>query len=382
MPSIRCSLQRALDAVTASLGSIGLTVSTAKTDAMLIHPLASARRYTKQLKIVGRRRAPLTGDPCKHAGARRPEAEQLACREQTTPCRPRVGRRRELALSAGDNALPVAPGYAIGYADGVTEAAEAVRCPPPSSSIYACLLPRCKSSSKQRTPGISFHEIPSDPELRAKWLKVISRDDWTPNTTSCYSTVCSRHFGSSDFKEGCTIRKLKKDAVPSIFEEYPAYLQAPKNREISDASAGKREAAAPAVNTPPPKRRAVESQLESPSLPLNDLPSVDVASQELSLMDCSATELPLPLENGASERCITTTCRWTELYVQVSSLFSVSAMDKRKWRRKERDSNARIERLKNTVDKYKQELQKLKEECYVSAFLQVVEKEKDLAASI
>ncbi|KAH7954543.1 hypothetical protein HPB49_019687 [Dermacentor silvarum] len=54
MPSIRGSLQRALDAVTAFLGSIGLTVSTAKTEAMLIHPLASARRYTKQLKIAGR----------------------------------------------------------------------------------------------------------------------------------------------------------------------------------------------------------------------------------------------------------------------------------------------------------------------------------------
>ncbi|KAH7981570.1 hypothetical protein HPB49_025554 [Dermacentor silvarum] len=204
------------------------------------------------------------------------------------------------------------------------------------------------------------------------------RDDWTPNTTSCYSTVCSRHFGSSDFKEGCKIRKLKKDAVPSIFEEYPAYLQPPKNRERSDASVRKREAAAP-VNTPPPKRRAVESQLESPSLPLNDLPSVDVASQELSLVDCSATELPLPLENGASERCITTTVSSLR---QVSSLFSVSAMDKRKWRRKERDLNAPIERLKNTVDKYKQKLQKLKEECYVSAFLQVVEKAKELAASI
>ncbi|KAH7979598.1 hypothetical protein HPB49_010001 [Dermacentor silvarum] len=187
---------------------------------------------------------------------------------------------------------------------------------------------------------------------------------------------------SSDFNEDCKIRKLKKDAVPSIFEEYPAYLQPPKNRERSDASVRKREAAAP-VNTPPPKRRAVESQLESPSLPLNDLPSVDVASQELSLMDCSATELPLPLENSASERCITTTVQ-VDRAVQVSSLFSVSAMDKRKWRRKERDLNARIERLKNTVDKYKQELQKLKEECYVSAFLQVVEKakEKDLAASI
>ncbi|KAH7935351.1 hypothetical protein HPB52_006468 [Rhipicephalus sanguineus] len=33
-------------------------------------------------------------------------------------------------------------------------------------------------------------------------------------------------------------------------------------------------------------------------------------------------------------------------------------MDKRKWRRRERDLNAPIERLKNTVDKYKQELQK------------------------
>ncbi|KAH7958428.1 hypothetical protein HPB49_001614 [Dermacentor silvarum] len=192
----------------------------------------------------------------------------------------------------------------------------------------------------------------------------------------------SRHFGSSDFKEGCKICKLKKDAVPSIFEGYPAYLQPPKNRERSDASARKREAAAP-VNTPPPKRRALESQQESPSLPLNDLPSVDVASQELSLMDCSATKLPLPLKNCASERCITTTVQ-VDRAVQVSSLFSVSAMDRRKWRRKERDLNAPIERLKNTVDKYKQELQKLKEECYVSAFLQVVEKakEKDLAASI
>lgn len=31
---------------------------------------------------------------------------------------------------------------------------------------------------------MSFHEIPSDQELREKWLKVISRDNWTPNSTS------------------------------------------------------------------------------------------------------------------------------------------------------------------------------------------------------
>ncbi|KAH7985783.1 hypothetical protein HPB49_026271 [Dermacentor silvarum] len=156
------------------------------------------------------------------------------------------------------------------------------------------------------------------------------------------------------FQGGLQNAQIQERRCSQHFEEYPAYRQPPKNRERSDASVGKREAAAP-VNTPPPKRRAVESQLESPSLPLNDLPSVDV-SQELSLMDCSATELPLPLGNGASERCITTTVQ----------------MDRA------------VQRLKNAVDKYKQELQKLKEECYVSAFLQVVEKakEKDLAALI
>ncbi|XP_075736847.1 THAP domain-containing protein 1-like isoform X1 [Rhipicephalus microplus] len=102
--------------------------------------------------------------------------------------------------------------------------------PAPDKMPYCCVC-HCKSSSKQRTPCISFHEIPSDPELRAKWLTVISRDDWTRNTTSRYSTVCSRHFSSSDFKEDCKIRKLKKDAVPSLFEDYPAYLQPPKKRE-------------------------------------------------------------------------------------------------------------------------------------------------------
>ncbi|KAH6922495.1 hypothetical protein HPB50_015122 [Hyalomma asiaticum] len=154
-----------------------------------------------------------------------------------------------------------------------------------------------------------------------------------------------------------------------------------KKTERSDASVRKREVATP-LNTSLPERRAAESQLESPSLALNDFPSVNVASQELSLMDCTITELPLlPLENGASERCITATVQ-ADRAAQVSSLFSVSAMDKRKWRRKERDLNTRNERLKNTVHKYKQELQKLKKECYVSPFLQVVEKAKDLAASI
>lgn len=51
MPAIRRSLQEALDAVVSYLGGIGLRVCAAKTEALLIHPVASARRYVKQLKV-------------------------------------------------------------------------------------------------------------------------------------------------------------------------------------------------------------------------------------------------------------------------------------------------------------------------------------------
>nr|XP_054928105.1 uncharacterized protein LOC129385499 [Dermacentor andersoni] len=49
-PAIRRSLQEALDAVVSYLGSIGLRVSATKTEALLIHRLASARLQLKQLK--------------------------------------------------------------------------------------------------------------------------------------------------------------------------------------------------------------------------------------------------------------------------------------------------------------------------------------------
>lgn len=49
-----------------------------------------------------------------------------------------------------------------------------------------------------------------------------------------------------------------------------------------------------------------------------------------------------------------------------------STIKRRKLRRKECELRAQTERLKRTVDKYKRKLQKLKEDCYVPAFLQVV----------
>ncbi|XP_075732809.1 uncharacterized protein LOC142775335 [Rhipicephalus microplus] len=54
IPAIRTSLQAALDAVSTYLSGIGLKVSATKTEALLIHPLAAARRYVKQLRVGNR----------------------------------------------------------------------------------------------------------------------------------------------------------------------------------------------------------------------------------------------------------------------------------------------------------------------------------------
>lgn len=87
-----------------------------------------------------------------------------------------------------------------------------------------CCVPGC--TSKQGKPkNVSFHEIPNDIELRKKWLAVISRKDWIPNSTSNYSRVCSLHFTPNDYKQNTKKKCLLKNAVPSQFPHYPSYMQ-------------------------------------------------------------------------------------------------------------------------------------------------------------
>ncbi|KAH8037174.1 hypothetical protein HPB51_008856 [Rhipicephalus microplus] len=72
-----------------------------------------------------------------------------------------------------------------------------------------CCVPFCTSSQRKKQPGVSFHEIPADATLREQWLKVISRKDWQPNSTSNYSAVCSLHLLDADFREDTKRRMLK-----------------------------------------------------------------------------------------------------------------------------------------------------------------------------
>ena len=79
-----------------------------------------------------------------------------------------------------------------------------------------------------------------DRELCERWLNRVARNniDGTPWRPTEFSKVCSDHFKEDDFVEGTKIRRLKPDAVPSVFPGYPRSMQCT------------------AVNRrPPPKRR-------------------------------------------------------------------------------------------------------------------------------
>jgi len=83
--------------------------------------------------------------------------------------------------------------------------------------VKTCCVPNCCEVG-----GFGF---PKDAKLKKKWQIAIRRDGpnkrlWKPAN---HSIVCAKHFKESDFREKNSagfplcVRKLKKDAVPSIF---------------------------------------------------------------------------------------------------------------------------------------------------------------------
>ena len=108
-----------------------------------------------------------------------------------------------------------------------------------------CAATGCKSGyypsdekDKDSSMHVSFHKFPSDKDLLSKWLQAIPRE-FTPSKTA---SLCSKHFRENDFisestdshkwrkKTGTvlTYRRLKDNAVPSIFPNLPSYLSKPE----------------------------------------------------------------------------------------------------------------------------------------------------------
>jgi hypothetical protein len=102
-----------------------------------------------------------------------------------------------------------------------------------------CCVPGCRgnydATKECVEQKVSVFKFPDDPELRAKWLRMIPRQDYsiTKNTV-----VCEKHFADEFIvkvdivtrPDGTVLReprkrpKLAKDAYPSIFPQTPSYL--------------------------------------------------------------------------------------------------------------------------------------------------------------
>jgi uncharacterized C2H2 Zn-finger protein len=76
------------------------------------------------------------------------------------------------------------------------------------TDIMPCFVPGCREDP--------WHRFPADPDLKMKWHLAIQREG--PSLT-LYKTskICHNHFKQKDFRDTLTQRRLKPDAVPSVF---------------------------------------------------------------------------------------------------------------------------------------------------------------------
>ena len=89
--------------------------------------------------------------------------------------------------------------------------------------VKSCVAYGCTTRWKSGS-GITFHTFPlKDQHQVQKWVTAVRREGWLPTK---HSFICSDHFLQSDFVQNTGIyKRLKKDAVPSVFPTYPKHLQ-------------------------------------------------------------------------------------------------------------------------------------------------------------
>ena len=82
------------------------------------------------------------------------------------------------------------------------------------------------------------HRFPlNDKDRLQRWIHAVSRKDFNPNKGS---KICSDHFKESDFMDqsGFRYKRLKLDAVPSVFPQFPPHKQKKDTVRTTKTSAG------------------------------------------------------------------------------------------------------------------------------------------------
>ena len=108
-----------------------------------------------------------------------------------------------------------------------------------------CVAADCNTKSGM---GYSLHGFPQDEVLRKKWVRAVKRQRSNWEGPSSSSQLCSKHFEDHCFvTEGVryreamgvpTVKRLKPDAVPTIFPRSIDYLEStsstPTSRPLSE----------------------------------------------------------------------------------------------------------------------------------------------------
>uniref|UniRef100_A0A4W3HK50 THAP-type domain-containing protein n=1 Tax=Callorhinchus milii TaxID=7868 RepID=A0A4W3HK50_CALMI len=63
--------------------------------------------------------------------------------------------------------------------------------------------------------------FPSNAYRRTEWVQLVQRENFIPGK---HTFLCSRHFESTCFDRTGQTRRLREDAVPTIFD-FPPHLQ-------------------------------------------------------------------------------------------------------------------------------------------------------------
>ena len=106
-----------------------------------------------------------------------------------------------------------------------------------------CVAAGCDSVSGK---GYSFHKFPKDESLRRRWISAVKRQRSKWDGPSTDSQLCSKHFEADCFiTEGVrfreemgipTVKRLKPDAVPTLFARSVDYLQASSSQSSTPTS--------------------------------------------------------------------------------------------------------------------------------------------------
>ncbi|XP_056665285.1 sushi repeat-containing protein SRPX2 isoform X2 [Monodelphis domestica] len=86
-----------------------------------------------------------------------------------------------------------------------------------------CAAAGCPATYNKHV-NISFHRFPQEPKRRREWVRLLRRDNFVPGK---HAFLCSRHFEASCFDLTGQTRRLRGDAVPTLFDINPARLRGP-----------------------------------------------------------------------------------------------------------------------------------------------------------